>query len=111
MNGFTISINQNKCMVRHGATNQNKVFLGFCFTRDLKPNPAITLEKGQGLARGKEKGKGNARIWRVKKRKNSTPKLRALQQVPTWCARRLPAHTARPSRPSGHDTRVRSPNT
>jgi hypothetical protein len=25
--------------------------------------------KGQGLARGKEKGKGNARIWRVKKRK------------------------------------------
>jgi hypothetical protein len=42
---FTISINQNKCMVRHGAANQNKVFLGFCFTRDLKLNPAITLEK------------------------------------------------------------------
>jgi hypothetical protein len=31
-------------MVRHGAANQNKVFLGFCFTRDLKPNLAITLE-------------------------------------------------------------------
>jgi hypothetical protein len=25
--------------------SQNKVFLGFCFTRDLKPNLAITLEK------------------------------------------------------------------
>jgi hypothetical protein len=35
--------------------------------------------KGQGLARGKEKGKGNARIWRVKKRKNSTPKFGALE--------------------------------
>jgi hypothetical protein len=45
MKAFTISTNQNKCMVRHGGVNQNKVLLGFCFTRDLKPNPAITLEK------------------------------------------------------------------
>jgi hypothetical protein len=44
MKAFTISTNQNKCMVRHGAVNQNKVLLGFCFTRDLKPNLAITLE-------------------------------------------------------------------
>jgi hypothetical protein len=36
---------------------------------------------GQGLAKGKKKGKGNTRIWRVKKRnkKNSTPKFGALQ--------------------------------
>jgi hypothetical protein len=33
---------------------------------------------GQGLAKGKEKGKGNARIWRVEKRKNSTPKIRGV---------------------------------
>jgi hypothetical protein len=32
----------------HGSawcSKQNKVFLGFCFTRDLKPNLATTLEK------------------------------------------------------------------
>jgi hypothetical protein len=30
--------------IRHGAINQNKVLLGFCFTRDLKLNLAIALE-------------------------------------------------------------------
>jgi hypothetical protein len=45
MNAFTVSLNQNKCMVRHDATNKRKYFLGFCFIRDLKPNFATTLEK------------------------------------------------------------------
>jgi hypothetical protein len=43
-----------------------------------KPNPA-SFGKSQGLARAKRKRKGNARIWRVKKRKNSTAKFGALQ--------------------------------
>jgi hypothetical protein len=69
----------------HGSawcSKQKKIFLGFCFTRDLKPNPAITLEKIKAQRGEKEKGKGNARIWRVKKRKNSTPKFGALQTYP-----------------------------
>jgi hypothetical protein len=40
------SFTQSKQM--HGSawcSKQKKVFLGFCFTRDLKPNLAITLEK------------------------------------------------------------------
>jgi hypothetical protein len=40
------NFNQSKQM--HGSawcSKQKKVFLGFYFTRDLKPNPAIMLEK------------------------------------------------------------------
>jgi hypothetical protein len=40
------SFTQSKEM--HGSawcSKQKKVFLGFCFTRDLKPNLSITLEK------------------------------------------------------------------
>jgi hypothetical protein len=82
MNAFTISINQNKCMVRHGAANKIKYFRVLLYTRS-QAESRYNSEKDQGLARGKEKGKGNARIWRVKNRKkNSTPKFGALQTYP-----------------------------
>jgi hypothetical protein len=45
MNGFH-NFNQSKQM--HGSAwcnKRNKVFQGFCFTQDLKPNLATTLEK------------------------------------------------------------------
>jgi hypothetical protein len=53
--------------------------LSFSLHGNSKPNPA-SFGKSQGLARAKRKRKGNARIWRVKKRKNSTAKFGALQQ-------------------------------
>jgi hypothetical protein len=58
MNAFTISTNQNKCMVRHGAVNQNKVLLGFLFYTRSEAESRYNFGKDQGLARGKrEKGK------------------------------------------------------
>jgi hypothetical protein len=42
-----------------------------------KPNPA-SFGKSQGLARAKRKRKGNARIWRVKKRKKFNYKIRGV---------------------------------
>jgi hypothetical protein len=76
MNAFTISINQSKCMVRHGAANKIKYFRVLLYTRS-QAESRYNFGKDQGLARGKrEKEKGNAQIWRVEKRKNSTPKIR-----------------------------------
>jgi hypothetical protein len=43
MHAFTHPLNE-----MHGlawCSKQNKVFLGFCFTRDLEPNLATTLEE------------------------------------------------------------------
>jgi hypothetical protein len=60
--------NQKKCKVRHGASNNIK-YLGFFLHGKSKPNPAKLFKKGQGLARGKRKRKGNARILASKERK------------------------------------------
>jgi hypothetical protein len=58
---------------------QQKIVLGFAYTR-CRANSRYNFWKRSRLSEEKrEKGKGNARIWRVKKRKNSTPKFGALQ--------------------------------
>jgi hypothetical protein len=63
-------------MVRHGAANKIKYFRVLLYTRS-QAESRYNFGKDQGLARGKrEKEKGNAQIWRVEKRKNSTPKIR-----------------------------------
>jgi hypothetical protein len=63
-------------MVRHGAANKIKYFRVLLYTGS-QAESRYNFGKDQDLARGeREKEKGNARIWRVKKRKNSTPKIR-----------------------------------
>jgi hypothetical protein len=57
MNAFTISINQNKCMVRYGAANKIKYFRVLLYTRS-QAESRYNFGKDQGLARGKEKKKG-----------------------------------------------------
>jgi hypothetical protein len=80
MNAFTISINQNKCMVRHGAANKIKYFRVLLYTRS-QAESHYNFGKDQGLARGKgKKERGNAQILASEeKEKNSTPKFGALQ--------------------------------
>jgi hypothetical protein len=58
MNAFTISINQNKCMVWHGAANQNKVFSRVLLYTGSQAESRYNFGKDQGLARGKGKRKG-----------------------------------------------------
>jgi hypothetical protein len=78
MNAIALSKQSKKCKVRHGASNNIK-YLGFFLHGNSKPNPAGTFGKGQGLAKGKRKGKGNARILASKeKKKNSTAKIRGV---------------------------------
>jgi hypothetical protein len=55
MNAFTISINQNKSMVRHGAANQNKVFARVLLYMGSQAESRYNFGKDQGLARGKGK--------------------------------------------------------
>jgi hypothetical protein len=57
---------------------QHQVILGFFFTREFQAELRYNFGKDQGLAREWEKEKGNAWIWWRKRRKNSTPKFRAL---------------------------------
>jgi hypothetical protein len=54
MNGFTVSLNQNKSMVRHGATNKRKYFLGFSYMRS-QAESRYNFEEELGIARRKEK--------------------------------------------------------
>jgi hypothetical protein len=54
-----------------------KYFRVLLYTRS-QAESRYNFGNGQGLAKGKEKGKGNTRIWRVEKRKNSTQKFGAL---------------------------------
>jgi hypothetical protein len=49
-----ISTSQNKCMVRHGATNKIKYFRVLLYTRS-QAESRYNFGKGQGLAWGKEK--------------------------------------------------------
>jgi hypothetical protein len=56
MNAFTISINQNKCMVQHGAANKIKYFRVLLYTRSPAES-RYNFGKDQGLARGKGKRK------------------------------------------------------
>jgi hypothetical protein len=72
--------NQKKCKVRHGASNNIK-YLGFFLHGKSKPNPARTLEKGQGLAREKRKRKGNARILASKEKKKFNCKIRGVTRT------------------------------
>jgi hypothetical protein len=66
---------------------QHKVFRVFIHTGIPNRIP-LNFEKGQGLARGKRKGKGNARILASKeKKKNSTAKFGALHCCAVLCAR------------------------
>ena len=65
-------------MVRHGASPKIKYFKVLLYTGS-KAKTRYNFGKDQGLAREWEKEKGNAWIWWKKRRKNSTPKFRALQ--------------------------------
>jgi hypothetical protein len=57
MNAFSISTNQNKCMVRHGAANKIKHFRVLLYTRS-EAESRHNFGKDQGLARRKGKKKG-----------------------------------------------------
>jgi hypothetical protein len=57
-----------ECIVRHGASNNIKQFRVFSLYGNSKPNPA-SFGKDQGLARGKRKRKGNARILASEEKK------------------------------------------
>jgi hypothetical protein len=56
---------------------QHKVFRVFIRTGIPNRIP-LNFGKGQGLAREKEKEKVTPEFWRVKKRKNSTAKIRGV---------------------------------
>jgi hypothetical protein len=57
MNAFTISINQNKCVVRHGAASKIKYSRVLLYTRS-QAESRYNFGKDQGLARGRGKRKG-----------------------------------------------------
>jgi hypothetical protein len=57
MNAFTISINQGKCMVRHGVANKIKYFRVLLYTRS-QAESRYSFGNDQGLARRKGKRKG-----------------------------------------------------
>jgi hypothetical protein len=65
---------------RHGASNNIK-YLGFFIPTGIPNRIPLNFEKGQGLARGKRKGKGNARILASKEKKKFNCKIRG---VTTW---------------------------
>jgi hypothetical protein len=54
MNAFTVSLNQNKCMVRHDATNKRKYFRVLLYTRS-QAESRYNFGNDQGLARRKRK--------------------------------------------------------
>jgi hypothetical protein len=57
MNVFTISINPNKCMVRHGAANKIKYFRVLLYMGS-QVESRYNFGKDQGLERRKGKRKG-----------------------------------------------------
>jgi hypothetical protein len=57
-----------------------KIIIGFTYTR-YRANSRYNFGKDQGLARRKRKGKGNARIWRVKKRKKFNSKIQGVTNL------------------------------
>jgi hypothetical protein len=82
MKAFTISINQNKCMVRHGAANKIKYFRVLLYTRS-QAESCYNFGKDQGLARGKgKKRKGNAQILASEeKEKKINSKIRGVTNL------------------------------
>jgi hypothetical protein len=62
---------------RHGASNNIK-YLGFFIHTGIPNRIPLNFEKGQGLARGKRKGKGNARILASKEKKKFNCKIRGV---------------------------------
>jgi hypothetical protein len=72
--------NQKKCKVRHGASNNHKVVRVFP-TREFQTESRWNFGKGQGLARGKRKRKGNARILASKEKKKFNCKIRGVTRV------------------------------
>jgi hypothetical protein len=80
MNAFTISINQNKCMVRHGAANKIKYFRVLLYTRS-QAESRYNFGNDQGLARGKwKKERVTPEFGEWRKEKIQLQKFRALQQ-------------------------------
>jgi hypothetical protein len=82
MNAFALSKQSKEMQGSAWCIKQHKVFRVF-LTREFQAELRYNFGKSQGLARAKRKRKGNARIWRVKKRKNSTAKFGALQDGST----------------------------
>jgi hypothetical protein len=57
---------------------QHKVFRVFLIPTGIPNRIPLNFEKGQGLARGKRKGKGNARILASKEKKKFNCKIRGV---------------------------------
>ena len=57
---------------------QHKVFRVFFIPTGIPNRIPLNFEKGQGLARGKRKGKGNARILASKEKKKFNCKIRGV---------------------------------
>ena len=69
MNAIALSKQSKEMQGSAWCIKQHKVFRVFPYTGIPNRIPLRTLEKGQGLAKGKRKGKGNARILASKEKK------------------------------------------
>jgi hypothetical protein len=81
MNAFTISINPNKCMVRHGAANKIKYFRVLLYMRS-QAESRYSFGKGQGLARRKGKKRVTPEFGEGKEEKNLPPNSGRYKPIP-----------------------------
>jgi hypothetical protein len=70
-NSQTLSLKQQKFIIRHDATTKEKISSVYYYT-------TWSFGNREGFSEKKWGRRGNARIWRVKKRKNLTLKFGAL---------------------------------
>ena len=77
MNAFALSKQSKEMQGSAWCIKQHKVFRVFIHTGIPNRIP-LNFEKGQGLARGKRKGKGNARILASKEKKKFNCKIRGV---------------------------------
>src|SRR6187455_2385781 len=106
MNAFALSKQSKEMQGSAWCIKQPKVFRVFHYTGIPNRIP-LELWKRLRFSEGKKKKrKGNARIWRVKKRKNSTAKFGALQirrRSPSSTSRRM---TSLPTRARATDAKI-----
>ena len=80
MNAFALSKQSKEMQGSAWCIKQHKVFRFFHYTGIPNRIP-LNFEKGQGLARGKRKRKGNARILASKEKKKFNCKIRGVTGV------------------------------
>jgi hypothetical protein len=80
MNAFALSKQSKEMQGSAWCIKQHKVFRVF-LTREIQTESRENFGKGQGLARGKRKGKGNARILASKEKKKFNCKIRGVTTV------------------------------